>query len=142
VGLSPETFSLEIAQLGACGECINSGNLLESNFAMVFQSMIDADYITTITELAERQDDNHFKALASACLQTKNQYDQYHPRFWLALDALIFQLSKDHSHLDTLEKLLLWSLNLKEESFGEKSFMLSPLLRQLVFFYCIKLDWV
>ena len=107
---------------------------------MGFQSMIDADCITTITELAERQDDNHFKALASACLLTKNQYDQYHPRFWLALDALIFQMSKDNSHLDTLETLLLWSLELKEDILGKKSLMLSPLLRQLVFLYCLKLD--
>ncbi len=107
---------------------------------MGFQSMIDADCITTITKLAERQDDSHFKALASECLLTKTQYDLYHPRFWLALDALIFQLSRDDSHLEALETLLLWSLKLKEETLGENSLMLSPLLRQLVFLYGLKLD--
>lgn len=98
------------------------------------------DSLKTISDLAADCEDGEVQELARACISAFEANDEYHPKFLLALDSLIFKLSKDSGELDAREKLLLLSLGLREKLSGANSLMLTPYLRQLTYLFCFKRD--
>lgn len=98
------------------------------------------DSLQTISELAFDSEDSEVQELAQACLTAHEKHGDSHPKFLLALDSLVFKLSKDDEQMDAREELLLLSLALREKTSESNSLMLTPYLRQLTYLYCFKKD--